>query len=48
MTRYLLKRLLLVIPTLIGILALTFAVIQFVPGGPVEFARLGTVIPGAL
>ncbi|HFC6394844.1 ABC transporter permease subunit [Neisseria bacilliformis] len=36
MTRYLLKRLLLVIPTLIGILALTFAVIQFVPGGPVE------------
>lgn len=36
MTRYLLKRLLLIIPTLIGILALTFAVIQFVPGGPVE------------
>lgn len=33
---YSLKRLLLMIPTLLGVLALTFAVIQFVPGGPVE------------
>lgn len=36
MLRYTLKRLLLLIPTLLGILAITFAVIQFVPGGPVE------------
>lgn len=33
---YSLKRLLLMIPTLLGVLALTFVVIQFVPGGPVE------------
>jgi microcin C transport system permease protein len=33
---YVLKRLLLMIPTLFGVLLLTFAVIQFVPGGPVE------------
>jgi microcin C transport system permease protein len=33
---YILKRLLLMIPTLLGILTLTFIVIQFVPGGPVE------------
>lgn len=36
MLRYILKRLLLLVPTVFGILALTFAVIQFVPGGPVE------------
>lgn len=36
MWAYILKRLLLMIPTLLGVLALTFAVIQFVPGGPVE------------
>ena len=36
MYRYILHRLLLLIPTLLGILAITFAVIQFVPGGPVE------------
>lgn len=36
MIRYVAKRLLLMIPTLFGILLLTFAVIQFVPGGPVE------------
>ncbi|MDA3876297.1 MAG: microcin C ABC transporter permease YejB [Halothiobacillus sp.] len=33
---YILKRLLLMFPTLFGILAISFAVIQFVPGGPVE------------
>ena len=33
---YVLKRVLLMIPTLFGILLITFAVIQFVPGGPVE------------
>src|SRR6202042_1088927 len=43
MTGYLLRRLLLVIPTLFGIIAINFAVIQFAPGGPVEqmIAELG-------
>ncbi len=36
MGAYILKRLLLMIPTLIGIMLMTFAVIQFVPGGPIE------------
>src|SRR5580700_11192842 len=36
MTAYLLRRLLLVIPTLFGIIAINFAVVQFAPGGPVE------------
>jgi microcin C transport system permease protein len=36
MLGYILKRLLLMIPTLFGILLLTFTVIQFVPGGPVD------------
>jgi microcin C transport system permease protein len=33
---YTLKRLLLMVPTLLGVLLLTFVVVQFVPGGPVE------------
>ncbi|MBI2717145.1 MAG: microcin C ABC transporter permease YejB [Rhizobiales bacterium] len=33
---YILKRILLMIPTLLGIMLMTFAVIQFVPGGPIE------------
>ena len=37
-TDYILRRFLLVIPTFIGITLLCFAVIQFVPGGPVEQA----------
>ena len=36
MFAYILKRILLMIPTLFGVLLLTFVVIQFVPGGPVE------------
>ncbi len=36
MFAYILKRLLLMIPTLFGVLLLTFVVIQFVPGGPVQ------------
>jgi microcin C transport system permease protein len=36
MTSYILKRLLLMIPTLLGILVVTFTIVQFVPGGPVE------------
>jgi microcin C transport system permease protein len=39
---YILRRLLLVIPTLFGVMVINFALIQFVPGGPVEqvIARL--------
>ena len=36
MAFYILKRILLMFPTLLGVLLLTFVVIQFVPGGPVE------------
>ena len=36
MGSYLLRRLLLIIPTLFGIMLINFAVIQIVPGGPVE------------
>jgi microcin C transport system permease protein len=38
MAGYLVRRLLLVIPTLFGIIAINFAVVQFAPGGPVEQA----------
>lgn len=37
---YIAKRILLMIPTLLGVIAITFAVIQFVPGGPVEQALI--------
>ena len=36
MLAYILKRLLLMIPTLFGVILITFVVTQFVPGGPVE------------
>ena len=36
MWTYIVKRLLLMFPTLLGVMTLTFVVIQFVPGGPVE------------
>ncbi|MGD9947809.1 MAG: microcin C ABC transporter permease YejB [Desulfobulbus sp.] len=36
MALYILKRLLLMIPILIGVMLITFIVTQFVPGGPVE------------
>ena len=36
MFAYIVKRLLLMIPTLLGIMLINFAVIQFVPGGPIE------------
>lgn len=46
MAAYILKRLLLMLPTLLGVLLITFIVTQFVPGGPVEQylaeARAGT------
>ncbi|WP_050524765.1 microcin C ABC transporter permease YejB [Pseudorhodobacter wandonensis] len=42
MGAYILRRLLLIIPTLLGIMIINFAMIQFVPGGPIEqvLARL--------
>lgn len=36
MAAYILRRLLLMIPTILGIMAISFLVIQFAPGGPVE------------
>ena len=36
MAAYILRRVLLMIPTLLGIMAISFALIQFAPGGPVE------------
>ncbi|PPJ48265.1 microcin C ABC transporter permease YejB [Rhizobium sp. KAs_5_22] len=36
MGAYILRRLLLMIPTIVGIMAISFLVIQFAPGGPVE------------
>lgn len=36
MAAYIVKRLLLMLPTLLGVLLVTFIVTQFVPGGPVE------------
>lgn len=36
MGAYILRRILLMIPTILGIMAISFAVIQFAPGGPVE------------
>ena len=38
MLSYLARRLLLMIPTLFGIMLVSFAIVQFVPGGPVERA----------
>ncbi|MGF1619811.1 MAG: microcin C ABC transporter permease YejB [Rhodomicrobiaceae bacterium] len=49
MGAYVLRRLLLMIPTLFGIMVVSFAVIQFAPGGPVErmIAQLTGNDPGA-
>jgi microcin C transport system permease protein len=38
MARYIFKRLLLILPTLFGIMVINFTIIQFAPGGPVEQA----------
>ena len=38
MASYLIKRILLILPTLFGIMLLNFIIIQFAPGGPVEQA----------
>lgn len=52
MTAYILRRLLLIIPTLLAILLVNFAIVQAAPGGPVEQAvarlqGLGGGAPGA-
>ena len=36
MGAYILRRLLLVVPTLLGVMIINFALVQFVPGGPIE------------
>ena len=36
MSAYILRRLFLIIPTLVGIMLINFVLIQFVPGGPIE------------
>ena len=36
MGAYILRRLLLIVPTLLGIMVINFALVQFVPGGPIE------------
>ena len=43
MVAYVLRRLLLMIPTLLGIMVINFALVQFLPGGPIEqvIAQLG-------
>ncbi|MBC6407968.1 MAG: microcin C ABC transporter permease YejB [Rhodobacteraceae bacterium] len=38
MGAYILRRLLLIVPTLLGIMIINFTLVQFVPGGPVEQA----------
>jgi microcin C transport system permease protein len=45
MTAYIIRRLLLMIPTLLGIMFVSFVIVQFAPGGPVE--RVIAVLSGA-
>ena len=49
MTAYIIRRILLMIPTLLGIMLVSFAVVQFAPGGPVErvIAQLSGTDTGA-
>ncbi len=49
MTAYILRRLLLIVPTMLGIMLVTFVIVQFAPGGPVErlIAQLSGTDPGA-
>ena len=46
MTGYILRRLLLMIPTLLGILLINFAIVQAAPGGPVEQMIVKLTTPG--
>ncbi len=45
MAAYVLRRVLLMVPTLVGIVTVSFAIIQFVPGGPIE--QLAAKVAGA-
>src|SRR4029453_9142939 len=45
MPAYIARRILLMVPTLLGILLVSFVVVQFAPGGPVE--RVIAQLPGA-
>src|SRR5690606_29134087 len=36
MTAYIIRRLLLMVPTLVGIMLLNFVIVQFAPGGPID------------
>lgn len=49
MGAYILKRIALMVPTLLGILLISFVIVQFAPGGPVEqvLAQLQGTDPGA-
>ncbi len=49
MTAYIIRRLLLMIPTILGIMLVSFVVVQFAPGGPVErvIAQLSGADTGA-
>jgi microcin C transport system permease protein len=49
MTAYIARRILLMIPTLVGIMLVSFAVVQFAPGGPIEriIAQLSGADTGA-
>jgi microcin C transport system permease protein len=49
MTAYIARRILFMIPTLFGIMLISFAIVQFAPGGPVErvIAQLSGVDTGA-
>lgn len=49
MSAYIARRILLMIPTLLGILFVSFVVVQFAPGGPVErvIAQLSAPTPAA-
>ena len=46
MGSYILKRLLLMIPTLVGVMLVTFIITQFVPGGPIETLMAQQENPG--
>ena len=50
MTAYIIRRLLFMVPTLLGIMLVSFVVVQFAPGGPVErvIAQLSGADTGAI
>ncbi|MEE8204379.1 MAG: microcin ABC transporter permease, partial [Alphaproteobacteria bacterium] len=49
MYAYIVRRLMLIVPTLFGIMVINFVVVQFAPGGPVEqvIAQLSGTVVGA-